>query len=44
VAVPALLGALHLEKVTGFKSWSIGVLTTMLLAILPYAACSGGGV
>ena len=44
VFVPILLLALRLKGVGGFKSGSIVVLAVTLLAVLPYAACSGGGV
>jgi hypothetical protein len=44
VVVPVLLATSHFKKVSGFKSGSIVVLTIILLGILPYAACSGGGV
>jgi hypothetical protein len=44
VVVPVLFAALHLKRVSGFKNGSIVVLAATLLAILPYAACSGGGV
>ena len=44
VVVPVLFTTLHFKKFSGFKSGSIVVLAATLLAILPYAACSGGGV
>ena len=42
--VPILLMALNLKNVGAFKTGSIVVLAVTLLAVLPYAACSGGGV
>jgi len=44
MVVPVLLATPRFRKVSGFKSGLIVVLTTTLLAILPYAAYSGGGV
>ncbi len=44
VVVPVLFTTLHFKKVRGVKSGSIVVLAATLLAIFPYAACSGGGV
>ncbi len=44
IAVASLYSILRLGRIVGFKNGSIFVLGITLLAILPYAAFSGGGV